>query len=84
MSRGKGSAPGPLTRALARLLSDAFDDSFITQKTLGDLVGMSKSSVSRALRGETVLDMEQFSSICHELGVPADAILADAMRSAGA
>jgi len=78
MQRGTRSRPGALTRSLAAVLSNAFDDAYITQEHLANIIGTSDSTVSRILRGEVVLDAERLDLICMALGVP----LADVVTAA--
>jgi transcriptional regulator with XRE-family HTH domain len=69
MARGPSSRPGPLTHAVAKILLSTFPETLLTQKQLGAKVGMSQSMVSVYLRGEGVLDLEQFKLLCEAMNI---------------
>lgn len=59
--------PGRLTRRIAATLSAAVQARGLTQQEVADIIGQSQKQVSRYLRGEVVLDVEELSVICQFL-----------------
>ncbi|POH63602.1 MULTISPECIES: helix-turn-helix domain-containing protein [Cryobacterium] len=74
-SRSRNAA-GPLTRAIADLLNDRFDLVGGTQKALGERAGISQSQLSKYLRGERSMNIEELESLCVALGL----VLVDVVR----
>ena len=70
MAKGTRSDPGPVTKALAPLLNDAFLELLITQTQFGVLIGgIPQSTVSLYLRGERQIDVDLFVTMCRVLGI---------------
>jgi len=61
--------PGPLTRSIAAKLKAAADDLGISQDQLGKKIGQSQSQVSKYLRGEVALSVEDVDNLCRALGL---------------
>lgn len=70
--------PKPITRAVAATLSDAVRQRSITQEHLGELIGRSQPQVSKFLRGEVTLDVEELADICRVLELRASKVIEDA------
>ena len=58
---------GPLSRAIAHILGDAFALTGGHQETLGELAGISQSQLSKYLRGERVMTVEELEALCRAL-----------------
>jgi transcriptional regulator with XRE-family HTH domain len=76
---GGTTKPGPLTVAVAAILNRAFLQAGISQKKLGAAVGISQSQMSKHLRGERVLDVDQLDAICFALGLSITAVVSEAV-----
>ena len=61
--------PGALSVAIAGILNQALRDTGASQRELGATVGISQSQISKYLRGERVLDVDQLDAICFALGL---------------
>ena len=82
MPKGSKSKPGPVSRALASLLNDAFLELLVTQSQFGQMLGgVPQSTVSLYLRGERALDMDLFVAMCKVLGIDPLEVLDTALRS---
>ncbi|TFC92024.1 MULTISPECIES: helix-turn-helix transcriptional regulator [Cryobacterium] len=81
MPSGGTTQPGPLSVAVAEILRREFNRSdFVSQKALGAAVGISQSQMSKHLRGERVLDVDQLDALCDALNLQ----IVDVVRSAQA
>ncbi|MGY4859490.1 helix-turn-helix domain-containing protein [Cryobacterium sp. AP23] len=79
MPSGGTTKPGPLTVAVAAILNRAFLQAGVSQKKLGEAVGISQSQMSKHLRGERVLDVDQLDAICLALGLSITAVVSEAV-----
>lgn len=61
--------PGPLTRHVAAKLRAAVEQRGLTQEQVGEQLGQSQSQVSKYLRGEVTLDLEEVDVICRTVGL---------------
>lgn len=80
VAAGRNTPPGPLTRAIAAILYNAFLELLITQKQFGQRVGLAQSSVSYYLSGVKVLDMEIFVRLCTALDLEPSEVLVAAVK----
>lgn len=72
-----------MTLALAPLLNDAFLELLISQKRFGEMLGgVPQSTISLYLRGEHVLDMELFVSMCRVLKIDPQEVFRAALVAA--
>jgi transcriptional regulator with XRE-family HTH domain len=70
--------PGPLTDNIAARLRVAVEAKGLTQAEVGVVIGQSQSQVSKYLRGEVPLDLEEFAILCQLVGLNAAAVIAEA------
>jgi len=69
MPSGTRRPPGPLSRAIANILSDALGDAGIGQTELGEVVGISQSQLSKLLRAERALTIDELDRLCTALAL---------------
>lgn len=69
MPPGRKSAPGALSREVAAILTEAWEASGMKQAELGARAGISQSQVSKYLRGERVLTVDELDALCSTLGL---------------
>lgn len=79
------STPGPLSIEVARILSRAVEDrrgtsGRITQQQLADSIGVTQSQVSKYLRGERVLTVDQLDVLCLALSLSIGLVIESADR----
>ena len=67
---------------MAAILKRAFHQTDVTQEALGAAVGVSQSQVSKFLRGERVLNVDQLDTFCFALGLNIVHVVREAARSA--
>jgi len=72
---------GNLNRSVARILAAAADELFVTQTELGRRTGISQSQISKLLRAERAMKVDQLDAICAALGLPVAAVVAEAAAS---
>ncbi len=82
MPSGGTSEPGPLTIAVAAILNRAFQQTGVSQRHLGAAVGISQSQMSKYLRGERVLDVDQLDALCFALHLDITTVVRDAADKA--
>lgn len=82
MPSGGTTQPGPLTIAVAAILNRAFKQTSVSQKQLGAVVGISQSQMSKLLRGERVLNVDQLEDLCFALGLDIGDVVHAAARFA--
>jgi transcriptional regulator with XRE-family HTH domain len=70
--------PGSLTERIAARLRAAVEAKGLTQAEVGAVMGQSQSQVSKYLRGEVPLDLEEFAILCRLVELRAGAVIADA------
>ena len=76
MSKPRSALPGGvLSRALARVLRAAFEESNLTQTSLGEMIGVSQSQVSKYLLGKKALNIDELDAICTILGLDIAAVI---------
>ncbi|WP_166785548.1 helix-turn-helix domain-containing protein [Cryobacterium cryoconiti] len=69
--------PGRLTRGVARILYEEYRANSVTQTALGDAAGVSQSQMSKLLRGDRTLNLDQLEAVCFMLGLsPGEVITA--------
>jgi transcriptional regulator with XRE-family HTH domain len=68
--------PGPLTKAVSAALRAAVEEQGLTQSQIGAALGQSQSQISKYLRGEVVLDIEELATICKLLKIDTAALIA--------
>lgn len=80
------STPGPLSIEVARILSRAVEDrkgtnARITQQQLAESLGVTQSQVSKYLRGERVLTVDQLDVLCLSLSLSISLVVDAADRA---
>jgi transcriptional regulator with XRE-family HTH domain len=80
-SRSRNRA-GPLTRAIAGLLRDQFAAIGGTQEALGERADISQSQLSKYLRGERAMNIEELEGLCLALGLDFVGVVRDGARLA--
>lgn len=69
--------PGKLSRGVAEILRAAYSEQSLTQAALGARIGVTQSQMSKLLRGERTLSLDQLEVVCFELGLsPGEVVLA--------
>jgi transcriptional regulator with XRE-family HTH domain len=71
-----------LSRALARVLHAAFEDSNLTQTSLGEMIGVSQSQVSKYLLAKRAMNIDELDLICTVLGLDIVAVVEAAKNDA--
>lgn len=67
MPSGKSQLPGPLSEAVASLISDAIERSPMNQATVAENSQMSASQLSRVLSKKKVFTLEELDRVCRAL-----------------
>lgn len=70
--------PGSLTEQIAARLRAAVEAKGLTQAEVGVVMGQSQSQVSKYLRGEVPLDLEEFAILCRLVDLNAGALIGEA------
>lgn len=78
MSRGSRLLTGPLTRSIAAILAAEVSEQGLSQRELGLMVGISQGQISKYLRGERALLVDELDLFCHELGLDVGDVVHDA------
>lgn len=73
--------PGQLSKRLATMLKAIIEDRGLSQTEAGALIGQSQSQMSKYLRAERTLDVEELDALCRALGVDSVDLLAAAKRN---
>ncbi|WP_120338147.1 helix-turn-helix domain-containing protein [Cryobacterium soli] len=74
--------PGPLSIAIAEILKQALAEAGASQRRLGATVGISQSQISKYLRAERVLDIDQLDALCFALGLNIVTVVREAEHAA--
>ncbi|MEV8269116.1 helix-turn-helix transcriptional regulator [Microbacterium oleivorans] len=69
MPSGSQPLPGPLSKAVADLLSSNIASGGFRQGTIARAAGLSASQLSRCLSGQKVFTLDQLDAVCQALGV---------------
>jgi transcriptional regulator with XRE-family HTH domain len=69
VSTGSKRPPGPLSRAVAAILAEVATDSGLSQKALGEAASISQSQMSKYLRGERSMLLDDLDKVCFVLGL---------------
>ena len=69
MPSGSKKEPGPLSIELGKALRAKMAREKVTNKALGEAVGMSPSQVSGVLNAKKNVDVEQLDAMCWSLGL---------------
>lgn len=77
---GKKPTPGPLSRKIGRLVRQMIEEDGHSQASVAQQIGMSQSQLSKCLRGERILDVEQLDALAHLFDTTAVQILREAAR----
>jgi transcriptional regulator with XRE-family HTH domain len=82
VSKPRSALPGgAFSRALARVLRDAFEESKLTQAALGQLIGgVSQSQVSKYLLAKRPVNVDELDAICAALGLDIVAVVRAAKK----
>jgi transcriptional regulator with XRE-family HTH domain len=76
--RGSRRLTGPLSQAVARIISAEVEDQGLTQKSVAAMLGVSQSMVSLMLRGLSSFTLEEVDELCHELGLDPGEVVTEA------
>jgi transcriptional regulator with XRE-family HTH domain len=79
---GSKRPPGPLSRAVAAIVADAFTESGLSQRALGEATGISQSQMSKYLRGERSMLLDDLDEVCFALGLSIVDVVERAARAA--
>jgi len=83
VSKGSRPAPGPVSRALAEILRDAWLELLITQTKFGELLGgVPQSTISQYLNGGMTVDPDTLVKMCRVLSIDPVAAFAIAVELA--
>ena len=83
MSTGSKRPPGALSQAVAAILADAFAESGLSQRALGEAAGISQSQMSKYLRGERPMLIDDLDKVCFVLGLSIVDVVGRALTSIG-
>ena len=81
MSIGAARTPGPLSRAVARLLREEIEDQGLSQTAVAAMIGRSQSLVSTLMDGSTGATLEELHALCRALGLGVIEVMADAIAT---
>lgn len=81
--RGTKPPAGPLARSVAAILKDALKDADVSQERAGEAIGESQSQVSKYLRGDLALNVDQIQVLCDMLGLDFYRLMRDAEKRLG-
>jgi len=80
---GGTTKPGPISIAIAEILNREFRNSeFVSQSQLSAVVGISQSQLSKLLRGDRMLYVEQLYALCTALHLDIGAVFRQAQATA--
>lgn len=79
--RGNKAPPGPLSRYIAAELNREVRERGITQATLGNILGVSQSDVSKMLRAERPMTIDELDALCRVLGWSLSAFVGEADKA---
>jgi transcriptional regulator with XRE-family HTH domain len=83
VSKPRSALPGGvLSRALARVLRAAFEESNLTQTALGEMIGVSQSQVSKYLLAKRAMNIDELDLMCTVLGLDIVAVVRTAKNDA--
>ena len=79
---GREQLVGPATRYIAGELRAERGRRDLTVERLAEASGVAKTTVVRALKGETALSIEVLIPLCHALGIDSGSLLDEAQKQA--
>jgi len=82
MAKGKNSAPGPLTKAIAEVIWLRISELRTNKSRVSEATGIARTTLGGIIDGTTVYDIEQLDRVCMALGVQIENVLADAEKIA--
>jgi predicted transcriptional regulator len=80
MSASGKPAPGPVSIAISAALLTEVQWQGLKQSDIAELAGISQSQISKFLRGQRILDVEQFVRLCSILSLDAPELVQKALR----
>lgn len=78
---GSKPPPGRLSRSVSRVLSDTAEGQGVTDTALAKSVGISRSQVSKYMRGDLSPTIDEIERMCKALGIDAVDTLAVAQAT---
>lgn len=78
--RGTKPPAGPLAHSIATILKAALKDAQISQERAGEVIGESQTQVSKYLRGEQALNVDQIQAWCDLLKLDFYQLMRDAEK----
>ncbi|PSK96666.1 helix-turn-helix protein [Haloactinopolyspora alba] len=78
MPTGRRGAPSPVAKEIAAVLSRALSETKRTQGEIADQVGVSQSQLSKILRGDRQMDVDQLYMLSGALGIKARDVIHEA------
>lgn len=75
MAKGKNSAPGPLTKAIAEVVWARVSELRTNKSRLSEATGIPRTTLGGIVDGTTVYDIEQLDKVCMALGVQIEDVL---------
>lgn len=78
MPTGRRGAPSAVAQEIAAVLSRAMQDTRRTQGEIADKVGVSQSQLSKILRGDRQMDLDQLYLLCGALNLKARDVIREA------
>ena len=82
MAKGKNSAPGPLTKAIAEVIWARMSYLRTNKSRVSETTGIARTTLGGIIDGTTVYDLEQLDKVCMALGVRIEDVLEDADKLA--
>ena len=82
MAKGKNSAPGPLTDAIAEVIRARIGVLRTNKSRVAEATGIPRTTLGGIVDGTTVYDIEQLDKVCMALGVEIEDVLAKAEKIA--
>ncbi|MGN6200493.1 helix-turn-helix domain-containing protein [Humibacter sp.] len=73
--------PSKLSINVGALLDNARTEQFLLQRDLAEHIGVSQSQMSKFLRGERALNLDQLDALCRKLGLSIVGIVSDALAN---
>jgi DNA-binding Xre family transcriptional regulator len=78
MAKGKNSAPGPLTEAIAEVIRARIGVLRTNKSKVAEATGIARTTLGGIIDGTTVYDLEQLDKVCMALGVQIEDVIKDA------
>lgn len=78
MPAGSKPKPGPFTCEIAAILRAHMARKFVSQTTLAQMINLSSSQLSKMLRGDRNIDLDQLDALCWHLQLCLANVIAEA------